>query len=283
MTSPNIQDQIPKNLAIPTLPEVVLKVRQLVGDPNTGTREIGTVVAEDAPLLAKVLKMANSAFYGLAGRCVSAEQACTVLGVRVVSNIVTQVGVLQAYQHLDDVEIVREIWDHSLQAAELSVFLTKRVTYRRVLDSSDFYTYGLLHDLGKIALIETLGTPYVSLLKKVRSGNLDLIGMEQQQLGYDHARVGALIANRWALPETVQHTLLYHHGPLEQVKNDPAVAIVYTANRLVSEAPNSDVERLLAILREPAIATLGLDEGRAQEVVDFSLGRRPEVDIEDDE
>lgn len=275
MTSPNIQDQVPGNLTIPTLPDVVMRVQGLVNDPNAGMKDIGEVIAKDAPLLARVLKMANSAYFGMAGRCTSADQACTVLGARVVGNIVMQVGIMQAFQHLEDMDSIRAIWDHSVRTAELSAFLTKRVTTHRMLDASDFYTYGLLHDLGKIVLIETLGQEYMALVHRAGTGDVELVHLEQEELGYDHAQVGALVALRWALPETVQHTLQFHHGPIDQVKSDPQIGIVYTANRLANAAIRADGQRLLGVLRESAVASLGLDESKDMEVIDAALGREP--------
>ena len=90
------------NLSIPTLPEVVLRINELIERPDTGCSEIGTLVAEDAPLATKVLRLANSAYYGLAAECTSMEHASTVLGVRVLKNIVTQISVIQKFEHLDE-------------------------------------------------------------------------------------------------------------------------------------------------------------------------------------
>ena len=86
---------------------------------------------------------------------------------------------------------------------------------------------------------------------------------------FDHAEVGGYVATQWNLPDVVRDTALYHHGPLDKVANDPAVAIVHASDRLVNQAPSSSADQLLEILHDPAIETLGLKcpEG----VVDFAL------------
>src|SRR5205085_316330 len=99
-TSPRAKQLIAKSLSIPTLPIVVQKVEALLRDPKVGTREIGSLVAEDPPLAAKVLKIANSSYYGLREHCVSTEQATAVLGMRVLRNVVTQAAVIKQFEHL---------------------------------------------------------------------------------------------------------------------------------------------------------------------------------------
>ncbi|MDA1264881.1 MAG: HDOD domain-containing protein [Planctomycetota bacterium] len=273
MTSSKIRELLPSGFSIPTLPEVVVRLQRLISEPDVGSREIGEEIAGDAPLLAKVLKMANSAFYGLSGRCLSAEHACTVLGSRVINNIVTQLGALQAYEHLDEVEDVRRIWEHSQAVSELSAFLARRVTYGCALDASDCATFGLLHDLGKVVLVDAYGDEYVQVLRRAREEGSDLVELERVAFEVDHAEVGTYVVSRWGLPEAVCRAVSFHHGPLTDVTNDPAVAIVFLANALMDAAPGASDEELLAILEGPAVASLGLEEDLAAEVIAFVRGR----------
>ena len=161
--STKLRELLSNKLTIPTLPEVVLKVQELIEDPDAGTREIGELVAKDAPLAAKVLRVANSAYYGLPGRCISAEHACTVLGVQALRSIVMQVAVMQTFGRVfsESVFDIQQIWDHSIQSAKLSSFLAERVQHRTQLNPAEFYICGLLHDIGKIVLLNALDTSYV--------------------------------------------------------------------------------------------------------------------------
>ena len=280
MSTAKIRELLPSEYSIPTLPAVVMEIQRLVNDPSVGTREIGEVVERDAPILTKVLKFANSAFYGLAGRCTSAQHACTVLGSRTVSNIVTHVGALKVFEHLGSDAIVREIWRHSQRVGDLCGFLAKHVQSRRVLDPAEFYTYGLLHDIGKVVLIDSFGEPYLQLLSETKQG-ASLIQREQNAFELDHAQVGAYVVNTWSLPEVFGRAFLHHHGPLPAGNSDPAVTIVYLANQLDDVARTGTADDLLRVLAHDDFRGLQLDEDSAQAVAEFALGNEPADDEAD--
>ena len=276
MTTAKIRELLPSEYSIPTLPDVVMEIQRLVNDPQVGTREIGEVVERDAPILAKVLKFANSAFYGLAGRCTSAQHACTVLGSRTVSNIVTHVGALQVFEHLGNDSIVREIWRHSQRVGDLCGFLAKHVQSRRVLDPAEFYTYGLLHDIGKVILIDSIGEPYLKLLGETKKG-ASLIQREQNAFDLDHAQVGAFVVNTWSLPEVFGRAFLHHHGPLPEGNSDPAVMVVYLANLLDDLVESGANEEILGkALKQKAVSSLRIENEDAEAVIEFALGNEPE-------
>lgn len=277
-----LRELLSSKLTIPTLPEVVLKVQELIEDPDVGTREIGELVAEDAPLAAKVLRVANSAYYGLPGRCISAEHACTVLGVQALRNIITQVAVMQAFSHLysESVFDIQEIWDHSILTAKLSSFLAERVQHHTQLNPAEFYICGLLHDIGKIVLLDALDASYVPVLEEARMDDTDLIELEQREFGFDHATVGAYVSHQWGLPEVVRRSVEFHHGLLEEVEKNAAAAIVYASNFVVNEAPRKAREEILAFLEGPAVRALGLSEEDARAVLDFALNAGPDGDEE---
>ncbi len=269
MTISRVRELLGKKLAIPTLPDTALRVQQMVDDPEVGTKEIGALVAQDAPLATRVLRVANSAFYGLSGRCISVEHASTVLGTGTLRNIVTQVAVTEAFKHLEDIFDLSKIWEHAILTAKMSSHLADIVMYRAMLDTREFYTCGLLHDIGKVVMLDAFGERYLEILEEAGEGGSYATQTEEREFGFDHAEVGGYVATQWNLPDVVRETALHHHGPLDKVANDPAVAIVYAANRLVNQAPSSSAEQLLAILEDPAVETLGME--RSEGVVDFAL------------
>ena len=269
MTIARVRELFTKKLAIPTLPEIALRVQQMVDDPEVGTKEIGALVAQDAPLATKVLRLANSAYYGLSGRCISAEHACTVLGARALRNMVTQVAVMDAFGHLESIFDLRKLWEHAILTARMSSHLAESVPHRAMFDARESYTCGLLHDIGKVVMLDAFGEKYLKILKEAGEGGSNATPLEEREFGFDHAEVGGYVATHWNLPDVVRDTALYHHGPLDKVANDPAVAIVYASNRLVNQAPSSTAEQLIAILHDPAVETLGLE--CSEGVVDFAL------------
>ena len=145
-----------------TLPAVVQKVQHLLEDPNTGAKELGDVIASDAPLAAKVLKIANSAYYGLRERCIAPQHASAVLGVRVLRNVVTQAAVISKYDHLKGSAFdLNALWKHSILVAQACNFLGKRCRKPTGLSGDELYVCGLLHDLGQVVLLDCMNQDYV--------------------------------------------------------------------------------------------------------------------------
>src|SRR5688572_864083 len=139
---------LPENFTIPTMPSVVERITRLVENPDVGLKDIAQIVAEDAPLAAKVLKIANSTYYGLRERCISTQQAAAVLGLRVLRNVVTQASVIKQYEHLGNQGIdLDELWRHSIVMAQSCSFLVRRCKNPIDLKPEEAYVCGLLHDL----------------------------------------------------------------------------------------------------------------------------------------
>lgn len=162
-----------KSITIPTLPAVVQKVQTLLENPNTGAKELGDVVASDAPLAAKVLKIANSAYYGLRERCIAPQHASAVLGVRVLRNVVTQAAVISKYDHLKGSGFdLTALWKHSILVAQACNFLGKRCRATIGLSGDELYVCGLLHDLGQVVLLDCLRADYLAVVDYAREKNL---------------------------------------------------------------------------------------------------------------
>jgi HD-like signal output (HDOD) protein len=117
---------------LPTLPQVVAKINALVEDPDVGVREIGAAVAEDAPIAAKVLKIANSAYFGLREKVISTEHATAVLGIRMLRTVAMQASVLRQYDHVtggSDFDC-RHLWKHAILTGQVSAALASRCKAR---------------------------------------------------------------------------------------------------------------------------------------------------------
>jgi putative nucleotidyltransferase with HDIG domain len=251
---------ISDKLAIPSLPHVVARIGALADDPEVGTREIAQVIAEDAPTAAKLLKIANSAYYGLRERVLSTEHASAVLGVRVLRNIALQASVISRYDHLrghPDFD-VDQLWRHSILTGQVSSLLAERCTGRIGLDPQEFYVVGLLHDLGKVVMLDGLGERYLEAARASRSNCRPPFQCEQELLGFNHADVGALIAMRWSLPNAVSSAIQFHHGPREALEDDPVVALVASANLLVQQVAEHNLIAAADVFEAPILNLLGL-------------------------
>jgi len=249
-----------KSLSIPTLPEVVRKLREMIADPKAGSGDVGRLVAQDPPLAAKVLKIANSAYYGLSQRTVSTEEACAILGLRVLRNVVTQAAVMTRYEHLGGRGLdLDALWRHSQFVAQMSFELARAARAPLGLTPEELQACGLLHDLGKVVLLESLGDEYVAVLDLAQEQSLPVHVAEKRLLGFDHTDVGALVAVQWGLPTSVGAVIQYHHGPREAVAANRGVALVANANLVVQRTEAGNYVAAAATLDPATLQFLGLD------------------------
>lgn len=272
----NAHSLIRNNLNIPTIPEVVQRIETLVNDPDSGTREIGAVVAEDAPLAAKVLRIANSAFYGLSNECVSTEQATTVLGIKVLKNIVMQVAVMGQFDHLQGSSVfsVEDFWSHAIDTAHLCSFLAQRARGKVQLAPEEFYVCGLLHDIGKVVMLDGLGKPYLTLAERSVTERQPLHLLETRELGFNHTEVGTLVASRWGLPSAVADAIRYHHGPRENVAASPVVALVAHANLMMHRVREGNLAAASSVIDTATAQLVGLSSADVDAAVAFADSNR---------
>lgn len=272
-----IQDSV----TIPTIPTVLAKINALVDDPEVGTREIGEAVAEDPPTAAKVLKIANSAFYGLRERVLSTEHATAVLGVRVLRNIAMQAAVISQFEHLRDNPHfnVDDLWKHSILCGQASSILATKCRARIGLSPEEFYVVGLLHDMGKVVMLDGLGEEYVQVIVSGKEKNKPLHVAEEETLGFNHTDVGALVATRWGLPSAVASAIQFHHGPRESVESDPVVALIANVNLLVHRVADAQASAARTVFCEDTLRFLGVSEEAVSELVDEAFELLPQIQV----
>ncbi|MBI5363742.1 MAG: HDOD domain-containing protein [Planctomycetes bacterium] len=259
-----------KNITIPTLPAVVQKVQRMLEDPNTGAKEIGKLVASDAPIAAKVLKIANSAYYGLRERCLAPEHASAVLGVRVLRNVVTQAAVISKYDHLKgSVFDLTGLWKHSILVAQSCNFLGKRCKAMIGLSADELYVCGLLHDLGQVVLLDCMQKDYLDVVAYAREKNLPLHAAEQERLGFGHTDVGNIVAQQWGLPAQVGTAILNHHASPDVLASDPVASLVANVNLVVHRVVEGNLGAAATVIDANTIHQLGLRPTDVTELVEF--------------
>ncbi|MFT5199024.1 MAG: HD-like signal output (HDOD) protein [Planctomycetota bacterium] len=257
------------NLSIPTMPAVVQKINALIGNPETGTRDIGQLVSEDGPLTAKVLRIANSAYYGLASECRTTEHASTILGVNVLKNIVTQVAVINQFADLEAETGFRvsDIWTRASLTAQIASLMCNEADNVRVLSPEEFYVCGLLHKIGQVVMLDSIGKPYAQLLKRAADSGSSALATETAALGFNHQDVGAVVAKRWDLPDAVIDAIQYHGLSIEEVGPRLHVHLITVASRIARYLIVGDADAASAMLLSNCTA-LGMNPERAIQLLD---------------
>ncbi|QDU68675.1 HDOD domain-containing protein [Engelhardtia mirabilis] len=281
MSSELVRNILADNVSIPSLPSVVVRINALLEDPNAGTREVGAEIAKDAPLASKVLRLVNSAAYGMRQKVVSTEQASAVLGMRALRNLVLQVSVVGQFKHLEQTGFDLDgLWRHGILSAQLSQSLAKLSGTKAVLQPEEFYTCGLLHDLGQVLLLEHVGESYLLVVKKAVDEGRSLFDVENEVMGFSHAEIGARVALRWGLPGEIVSAIQFHHGPEDEIEAEPTVGIVDLANRTAHAIlEQRDKVEALACLDAERAALLRLDQDAFANLVDSASESAASIEV----
>jgi len=223
--SKEIQKRIRRIRGLPTLPPVVQKISDMVKSEKVSAEKIGKTIGQDYALTAKVLRLVNSAFYGLGGRVSSITNAVVLLGFNVVRGVVLSASVFE----LMDRGIVG-LWEHSLGTAIASGVVAKALY---VPEPETVSVAGLLHDIGKVVVPVKMPEIYKKILDIIEGSTLSIGEAERQVLAFDHSRIGMWLADEWNFPPNLTEPIVYHHTPQLAKEAKIQTAIVHLADILI--------------------------------------------------
>jgi len=223
---------------LPSLPALYMQVVEKVSRPDTSLHEIGGVVGQDMGMTAQVLKLANSAFFGLRRQLSSAEEAVEYLGLDTIKSLVL---CLHAFSEFAEAETgpldLEALWLHSLRVAR-SARRIAQLEGQDAKGAEESFTAGLLHDIGKIVLAVNLPEAYTEATR-LAQGGLEFTLAEQKVFGANHANIGGYLIGLWGLPVPVVEAVTLHHCPSRATQPvfSPLIS-VHAANVLERERSN---------------------------------------------
>jgi putative nucleotidyltransferase with HDIG domain len=222
---------------LPTLPAVVYELNRVINDPMASTGDVEKIMANDVSLTAKVLRLANSAYYAIPGGVSSLQRAIAYIGYDTINQLALSASIIKSLNSPSNAGFdVREFWKHSLAVAMASEVIAKQVNYKT---PSDLFTCGLVHDMGKVALLIIAPEQFVATINYAHENKLGIFESEDT-LGFArHTQVGFELALKWRLPYQIQVAIGNHHqkdpaqrGGISQDAN-LVVDIVFLSNLLV--------------------------------------------------
>lgn len=220
---------------IKSFPQFVLETMRKLNDPGSNAADVAKSLARDEGLVLRILKLANSAAYGMARKISNISEAIALLGYKSVSNIVLAATVYSAMDKgLSGYALDRgELWRHSLMVAYTSRHLAQ-ITDK--VSSEDAYVGGLLHDIGKVILNDYVRFGYGIIVKMVEEKHIPFTEAEWKVLGFDHAEIGDILVGKWDMPEAYRIAVAYHHKPNElpddKKQYQPLLDVVTLANTI---------------------------------------------------
>jgi len=227
---------------LPTLPIVSQKILEIMADENASYRDIVRVVENDQSLALKILKIANSAFFGSLSKISSLEHAMVKLGMNEVKSIVLAVSVYDFFSTPESSAFDRErFWRHGIVCSQTAKFLGN---YFRVGNDDTLFLSGLVHDMGKAVLDEYFHDEFLDIIEYIDLKNSTFSEAEKAVIGTTHYQIAAKLLSQWKFPKKIILQILYHHAPWADKNYETGSIMLYLANMITKMAgyPCHDTE-----------------------------------------
>lgn len=265
-TGEDLKKDIIKSIGdLPPMPEVIHKARRVMANPNSSFQDLAIVLVTDQAIAAKVLRIANSPYYGLSGAVSTIQQASVVLGQKTLAEILTVASTSQLFDRpmpgygLDP----GELWRHSLLVAFGARIITSRIKPHL---SEDAFAAGLTHDCGKLAL-----DPYIHQRENVfcqfmEDGSHSFLDAEKTILGFDHSEIAAEVCKVWKMPDEITSAIRFHHYPSQSDGDTVAYALHVADTLALNSALDFGLDALSAEMEEGALEFLDMTSEDASKI-----------------
>jgi len=229
---------------LPTLPAVYHRVRELLDGGSSSAAQVEEVISHDPAITAKLLKLVNSSHYGFRERISSVAHAIALIGFQGVKNLVLTLSVFPALKggKRDFSEEARKFWLHSVGVAAAMRALAGILHFA---SREEAFTFGLLHDIGKVAMCQVMRDELVAAEALAGERNEPLHEVEREVLGFNHSDVGRLLSGKWNFADDMAEVIGCHHNPME-ARNYRAHACAIHLADIVGRvaAPDGSDERI---------------------------------------
>lgn len=196
---------------ISSLPEITTRIVEIVEDPKSTAQDMHSIIKHDPALASKVLKVVNSAFYGLPSQISSLDRAIVMLGLSAVKNIALAASLSRLFRPgtISDRFTARDLWSHCIAVG---------VTARLLAESGfgqaeEVFVGGLVHDMGLLVEYQLFPEKLKLVVDRCLEKDEDFCMVEREIIGADHQQFGAALAAKWKFPPGLRHTISYHHNP----------------------------------------------------------------------
>lgn len=260
-----LQSLLQQDSELSSLPEIFIRVSELLDDGDSSAPQIGRVVETDPSLSSRILKMVNSAFYGFPHEIASISQAISILGRDRIRQILIGAVLGGIFGNMKNkVFFMEDYWYQSVKTAILSRLLGKQSHLEQ--HSEVLFTAGLLHQIGRLILVQKLPEQSMEIQLLVESTEENVLQAEQRILGFTHCDVGAAFIKMWGLPDILVQIAGHYSDPSKASSFEEETRLVYLANRISFLLAPLAVEELEFALDDiPDWQQTGLDQDQIME------------------
>lgn len=251
---------VQKVTTIATLPEITTRIIATVEDPRSSAAQLHRIIAHDPALVARILKVVNSAFYGLPGQVGSVERAIVLLGLNAVKNIAVAASLGQLFRgaKLCDAFTARDLWTHCIAVGVAARDLAHQM---KLPLADEAFLAGMIHDIGIVLSLQTAPEQIRAVCEEAKTSGRDFCEVEREIIGVDHQQLGAALAEHWKFPRPCQLVAGFHHRPAEAADaHRPLVSLIYAADTLCCRSKHGfNLTAAHQSLEDADLAALNLD------------------------
>ena len=244
---------------LPSLPNIVVKVNNMLQEYDTPIKELSKTIETDQAIVTKILRLVNSTFYGFRSKIKNIPHAIIILGFSNIRNAVVSVSIITTFSGKKTLEAfdITDFWKHSIAVAVTSRYLAEQSK----LDSpDDCFVAGLLHDIGKVVLSQDFAEFFSQVWELVKGNGLSFYEAEKKVLPANHAQIGGYLAKKWQFPASLTDSITYHHAITKTVSNLNQLIIVHTANSIVNNYQGSPERRTGCSFIDPEAKRIMFDQ-----------------------
>jgi len=193
------------------LPDACIRVNELIDDPQSSASDFADVISLDTDLSARLLGLANSAYFGLSGRVETISRAVTIIGTSELRDMAIATAACDLFEGVPaDMFNMDDFWHYSVGTGIITRALARDVN---ILHPERLFVMGILHDMGRLVILQHLTSQARDILLIAQGKSSLLTHAEKEVLGYTHSEVGYELSRLWKLPESIQSVIRYHHDP----------------------------------------------------------------------
>ena len=246
VTKPNtILDLVNRTVELPTMPEVLVKLNQVMADPESSADDVAKVISVDPAVSTNILRLVNSASFGLSARVSQVSQAVSTMGFRMTKKVALKAAVFSVFgrrrDRLPNFD-PEGFWKHSIFTGVAAKRIGSVGARFASLDPEDLYICGLLHDIGKIILLENAPETYLAVLDRAAASQRAELDIENEMLGFNHADLGSVLAIKWFMPEDLTIAIRYHHAPTLDPFHRSLSSLIHLADHIAWSAGNPSTQ-----------------------------------------
>ena len=244
-TPTGVLDLVNNTLELPTMPEVLVKLNKVMADPDSSSEDVAKVISSDPAIATNVLRLVNSAYFGLQVRVTAVSAAISIMGFRMTKKVALKAAVFSVFGHHREPSPhfdPEAFWRHSIFAGVAARAIGKQSPEFTSVDAEDLYICGLLHDIGKLIMVENVPDKYLGVLSQAAAQLRSDLEIEEEMLGFTHADVGSVLAIKWFLPEDLTIAIRYHHAPSKDPFHQSLSSLIHLADHLAWSAGNPSTQ-----------------------------------------